>query len=119
MSATLYERLGGHDAIAAIVNDLVDAHVRNPIIGTRYANVDLEKAKRKATEFMCAGTGGSEEYTGEGLVKVHQGMNVSERELVAAMDDLADVLEKHKVGDRENDEIVGIFMKLKNDVLHK
>lgn len=119
MSATLYERLGGHDVIAAIVNDLVDAHVRNPIIGTRYINVDLEKTKKKATEFMCMGAGGPEEYTGEGLVKVHQGMNVSERELVAAMDDLADVLEKHEVGDRENDEIVGIFMKLKNDVLHK
>ena len=119
MSETLYERLGGHDAIAGIVKDLLDAHARNPIIGTRFARIDLEKSKQKATEFMCMGAGGPEQYTGEGLVKVHQGMNVSEREFIAAMDDLAEVLEKHKVGDRENDEIVGIFMKLKHEVLNR
>lgn len=119
MSETLYERLGGRDAIAAIVNDLVDAHASNPIISTRYAGRDLDRAKQLATDFMCMGTGGPEKYTGEGLVKVHQGMNVNERELIAVMDDLAEVLEKHEVGQRENDEIVGIFMKLKDDVLHK
>lgn len=119
MSKSLYERLGGKAAITAIVNDLVDAHARNPIVKNRFLNRDLEASKRMASEFMCMGSGGPDPYTGKGLQKVHEGMNISEREFIATMDDLAEVLENHQVGDRERDEVVGIFMKLKADVLYK
>lgn len=119
MSKSLYERLGGKSAITAIVNDLVDAHACNPIVKPRFQNRDLETSKRMAAEFMCMGSGGPDPYTGKGLLKVHEGMNISEREFIATMDDLADVLDKHQVGEREQNEVVGIFMKLKADVLHK
>lgn len=119
MSKSLYERLGGKSAITAIVNDLVDAHACNPVVKARFQNRDLETSKRMAGEFMCMGSGGPDPYTGAGLQKVHAGMNITEHEFVATMDDLAQVLEKHQVGDRERNEIVGIFMQLKSDVLHR
>lgn len=119
MEKSLYERLGGKTAIAAIVNDLVDAHARNPIVKPRFQGRDLKASKRMATDFMCMGSGGPERYTGKGLLAVHTGMNISEREFIATMDDLAQVLEVHAVGSRECDEIVGIFMKLKGEVLYK
>ena len=119
MSKSLYERLGGKSAITAIVNDLVDAHACNPVVKARFRNRNLDTSKRMASEFMCMGSGGPDPYTGAGLQKVHAGMNITEREFAATMDDLAEVLEKHQVGDRERKEVVAIFMQLKTDVLHK
>lgn len=118
MGKSLYERLGGREGIAAIVNDLVDLHVANPAIRTRFMAYDLPESKRKAIEFMCMGTGGPETYTGKGLVKAHEGMNIGEAEFLAVMDDVDTVLEKHHVGPVERQEVVATFMALRKDVLH-
>ena len=118
MEQTLYERLGGHSGIAAIVSDLVDLHAANPAIRTRFLKFDLDEVKRKATEFMCMGTGGPEPYTGRGLRKSHEGMNINAEEFLAVMDDVAAVLEKHQVGTRERQEVVATFMDLRKEVMH-
>jgi len=118
MDQTLYERLGGGERIAALVSDLVDLHLANPAIAPRFRQYDAEEVKRKATEFMCAGTGGPETYTGKGLIKAHEGMNISPAEFLAVMDDVDVVLEKHNVGPRERQEVVATFMALRGEVLH-
>jgi hemoglobin len=118
MERTLYERLGGRPRIAALTNDLVDLHLANPAIRTRFLKYDLAEVKRKATEFMCMGTGGPETYTGQGLVRAHEGMNISADEFLAVMDDVALVLERHGVGARERQEIITTFMDLRKEVLH-
>ena len=119
MDQTLYQRLGGREKIAAIVSDLVDMHAVNPAIKTRFMQHDLAEVKRKATEFMCMGTGGPEAYTGQGLIKSHEGMNINADEFLAVMDDVAAVLEKHQVGTRERQEVVATFMDLRKDVMHR
>lgn len=118
MEQSLYERLGGRDRIAALVSDLMDLHLANPAIRTRFLRYDAAEVKRKATEFMCMGTGGPETYTGKGLVKTHEGMNINADEFLAVMDDVAIVLEKHAVGARERQEIITTFMDLRKEVLH-
>lgn len=118
MEQTLYERLGGRDRIAAIVSDLINLHLSNPAIATRFRQFDVAEMKRKATEFMCMGTGGPEAYTGKGLVKTHEGMNINAAEFLAVIDDVDVALEKHKVGARERQEIVATFMALRKEVLH-
>ena len=116
-SATLYERIGGAETLRRIASDLVDAHMVNPIIAPRFAAIDQPIAKQHAFEFFCMGSGGSEPYTGRDLRAVHTGMNLSEQEFIAAVDDLMMVMQKNGVGEREQQEVLFIFYSLKGEVL--
>ncbi len=86
MSASLYERLGGATGISALVDDVVAAHLTNPVVQTRFQNAqDLEHLKKMAREFFAAGAGGPEPYTGKDMPTAHRGMNISEQEYLAVM----------------------------------
>jgi hemoglobin len=115
--ASLYERIGGAEALRRIAADLVDAHIVNPIVAPRFRAIDQKVAKQHAFEFFCMGSGGSEPYTGRDLREVHTGMNVSEEEFLATVDDLMMVLQKNGVGEREQQEVLFIFYSLKGEVL--
>ena len=55
MSASLYDRLGGAEGIARIADDIIAAHLANPLIQTRFQNIqDLEHARQMAREFFAA-----------------------------------------------------------------
>lgn len=118
-STTLYERLGGRPGIEAIVEDIWINHVKNPAINSRYVNSDPAKVKRLVTEMCCAGFGGTETYTGKDMISAHRSMNINEAEFIAVVDDVLSALDKHKVGQRERDEILCILYSLKNEVCHK
>jgi len=116
-AASLYQRIGGAETLRRVASDLVDAHMVNPVIAARFRAIDQEAAKQHAFEFFCMGSGGSEPYTGRDLREVHTGMNVSEQEFVAAVDDLMMVLQRNGVGEREQQEVLFIFFSLKGEVL--
>ena len=60
MTTTLYERLGGAPGIAALVDDVIAAHLVNPVVKTRFENIkDMQHAKRMVREFFGAGAGGA------------------------------------------------------------
>jgi hemoglobin len=117
--ATLYKRLGGHDNIEAIVADIWENHISNPLINQRYVNSDPTNVKRLVTEMCCAGFGGPENYTGKDMLTSHRGMNISETEFIAVCDDVLSALDKHKVGKPERDEILCILYSLKDDIVHR
>lgn len=117
MDRTLYERLGGRDGIAAIVNDSIDLHLVNPALAPRFRNKDVAKLKRLGHEFFCAGAGGPEAYSGRAMREAHSGMNISEQEFMATVDDIVVAMQKHGVSAAEQNEVVGILYSLKNDIL--
>jgi len=118
MSESLYDRLGGHDAIAAVARTVFGNHCKNELIQSRYAGSDPEQVIQKVTEFMCAGFGGKEEYTGEDMLTAHTGMNISETEFNAVVDDVLSALETHNVGQREKDEILCALWSMRPEIVH-
>jgi hemoglobin len=118
MTASLYQRLGGATGIARIVDDVMAAHLANPIVRPRFENIkDLERAKRMAREFFCAGAGGPESYTGKDMLAAHKGMNISEQEYLAAMDDIVGALGKNGIDDASKGEVVAILYSLKGHII--
>ena len=118
MPATLYERLGGEERIKRLVADTVDNHYRNPLIKVRFEKIaDRATVERHAVEFMCAGSGGPQTYTGKDMVSAHKGMNISEQELVALIDDFVAAMTKNGYADAEKNDVVAILYSLKGDVL--
>lgn len=116
--STLYVRLGGQEGIAAIVDDIWDNHVSNPAIQQRYAASDPENVKRLVREFFGAGIGGPETYTGDDMLTAHKGMNISDKEFVAVVDDVLSALDKNSVGQKERDEVLCILYSMKGDIVH-
>jgi len=121
---TLYEKLGGADGIAKIVDDIVEAHLNNPTIKARFLPY-LEKPERVAEikkhnrEFLGAGSGGPEIYSGRSMLETHRGMNISEAEYMAVTDDIMHVLEKNGVGESARNEVLAITFGLKGDIIRQ
>ena len=114
----LYERLGGEDKIRNIATSIFDNHAKNKVINARYLDSDRDDVIRLVTEFVCAGTGGPQTYSGKDMLAAHKGMNINEQEYVAVLDDILDALNANDVGQREQEEFLMIAYSLKDDILH-
>jgi len=114
----LYERLGQKDGITRIVDDVMTNHLANPVVRTRFENIkDLDHARRMAAEFFCAGCGGPDPYTGRDMLATHRGMNISEQEYMAVMDDILGALVKHGIDQATQNEVVAILYSLKREII--
>ena len=118
MTTTLYLRLGGAEGIARLVDDIVAAHLSNPIVKTRLENAkDLGHLKKMAREFFSAGSGGTEPYTGRDMLTTHKGMNISEQEYLAVMDDIVGAMAKNGIGEDAKKDVIAILYSLKGEII--
>jgi hemoglobin len=118
MSETLYNRLGGLDGITKLVDDAVDAHFNNPTIKTRFENLtNMDHIKQMVVEFFCAGSGGPETYSGRDMLTTHKGLNVSEQEFIALVDDVLFAMDKNNLGDDVKKDVLAILYSLKGDII--
>lgn len=114
---TLYERLGGEEKLRAIANTILDKHLDNPVINNRYANTVREEVVPKLVSFLCEGTGGPQKYTGKDMLTTHRGMNISEQEFMAVLDDILAALREHSVGEREQQELLYANYALRQEIV--
>jgi hemoglobin len=118
MNTTLYQRLGGATGIAKLVEDVMAAHMTNPLVKSRFENIkDMDRAKKMAREFFCAGSGGPEVYTGKDMLAAHKGMNISEQEYLAAMDDIVGAMHKNGLSDDTKKDVIAILYSLKGNII--
>ena len=118
MPVSLFERLGGAENVKKIASTLVDNHFTNPTISTRFVdNVDADRLKVFATEFITSGTGGPEAYSGRDMLATHKGMNISAAEFMAVLDDALDALSSNGVGQPEQEEMLFILYSMRADVV--
>jgi hemoglobin len=122
MQASLYDGLGGAAGIAALVDDIVAAHMANPVIQARflpYAEQPerLASVKKHLRDFLGMGSGGPEHYDGKGMTGAHRGMNISAEEYMAATDDIMAVLAKHGVAEATRNQVLAIAYSLKGEIL--
>ena len=117
MTDSLYVRLGGTEGITRIASDLVDIHLANPAIATRWTNSDIDKVKHGAATFFISGTGGPNVYEGKDMLATHKGMNISAHEFMAVLDDALQALQKNNIGQREQEEVLFILYSMRGDVV--
>ncbi|MEY4933584.1 MAG: hypothetical protein RLZZ403_1904 [Pseudomonadota bacterium] len=120
MATTLFDRLGKEDGVRRLAADIVANHYLNPLLRTRFEQVkDRALLERHSYEFLCAGSGGPQAYTGRDLLTAHKGMNIDEQELVAAIDDIVAAMQKNGLDQSVQNEVVGILFSLKGDVVRR
>ena len=116
-TATLYDRLGQHKGITNITRTLIDNHMANPLVSIRYAGSDMKKVEQRVIEFFCAGAGGPESYTGKDMLATHKGMNISEQEFVAVVDDAMAALATNDIDPATRSDVLAILWSLKGEVV--
>lgn len=118
MSSTLYERLGGVERISRLARDVIALHYSNPLLKTRFEQVkDRDKLEKNTVDFICAGTGGPQSYTGKDVLSAHKHMNIDEQELVSAIDDVMAAMTQNGYAQAEKNDVLAILYSLKGDVV--
>ncbi|MEM7401049.1 MAG: group 1 truncated hemoglobin [Pseudomonadota bacterium] len=116
---TLYERIGGREKVKAIVEDIWNNHAKNPIVKDRFAGSDPAYVKKRVFEIFAAATGATDvEYKGMDMKTAHKGMNISEMEFNAVVDDVLAACEMHKVAQQERNEVLAILWSVRKDIVN-
>jgi hemoglobin len=120
---SLYERLGGVYNIATVVDDFIerlyvnDTLNANPKIKEARDRVPKAGLKFRVTALVSQVTGGPEKYAGRSMKEAHQHLNITEKEWKAMSADFKKALDKYKVPEREQKELIAIVEGTKKDIV--
>jgi hemoglobin len=118
--SSLYKRLGGYDAIAAVADDLLGRMAADPQLKvySRGQSNDTKKRQRQLlVDFLCAAFGGPAIYTGRSLKVVHEGLKISQSEWDVFVKHALATLDRFGVSGREREEVVAAVASLKADTV--
>jgi hemoglobin len=120
---SLYHRLGGVYNIAPVVDEFLevlyldDVLNANPRIKEARDRVPRAYLKYHVTSMVCQASGGPEKYTGRGMKEAHAHLNITENEWQAMLADFKKVLDKFKVPEQEQKELIAIVESTKKDIV--
>ncbi len=114
---TLYERLGGKDAIKAVVDEFVSRVGADKRINSFFATADLGALKGQLVDQIGQAAGGPEVYKGRSMKQVHAGMGVKSEHFDALVEDLVGTLDKFKVPEKEKGELLSVLGPMKSDIV--
>jgi len=116
----LYKRVGGYDAIAAVVDDFIGRLIADRQISRFFAGSSTDSKQRirqLVVDQLCAATGGPCIYTGRSMKASHEGLGITESDWQATVKHLVATLDKFKVPQKEKDEMLAIASSLKGDIV--
>jgi len=114
---SLYDRLGGKDAITKVVEEFTKNVAADKEINARFAKTDIKKLNASLVDQICEATGGPCKYKGKNMKDAHKGMKITEKEFTALVGDLVKALDKFKVPKAEKDELLGALGGMKGDIV--
>ncbi len=117
---TLYQRIGGYDVIAGIVDDLL-AQLRSDKAFDRFGGGRSENSLKRTRQLLmdqfCALTGGPCTYIGRDMKTAHQGLKITAAEWDSTIKKLEMSLDKLKVGGKDKEEFVALIQNVRNDIV--
>jgi hemoglobin len=119
---SLYKRLGGYDAIAAVTDDFIGRLLADARFAKFFAGASTDskgKIRQHVVDQLCNATGGPCLYTGRTMKQSHAGLGITEDEWNASVKLLTESLDKFKVPGAEKAELLAIAGTLKADIVEK
>ncbi len=117
---TLYERLGGYDAIAAVTKDLMVRIKADSQLDRFYkyrGDDGIQREEQLLVDFLCSSAGGPMYYTGRDMKTLHIGMRLNENDWSALMEHLNATLEVFQVPQAERDDVATFIQSTKTDIV--
>lgn len=120
MEQTLYEKLGGEEAIAKVVDYFYEELVlKDETVQHFFENTDMEKQKRHQAKFISFALGGPNQYSGRSMAKAHEGMNLQPVHFQAIATHLHDALAHFGVQEQDIQTALDKVATLRDDILYK
>ena len=119
---TLYKRLGGYDAVAAVTDDFIARLAGDPGLArffVGHSSDSLNKIRQHVVEQLCFATGGPCVYTGRDMKTSHAGLGITEKDWDSSVNLLVATLDKFNVPAKEKDEVLTAVSALKKDIVEK
>ena len=114
---SLYDRLGGADAINALTESWVARVGGDDRANGKFARTDIERLMKEVVDQLCEATGGPCTYTGRSMLETHAGMKVTAGEFDVVMQHLDATLDELNVPKTERDELVGLLRPMRGDIV--
>ncbi len=117
---TLYTRLGGYDAIAAVASDLLPRLQGDDLLARFWQNRGddgVAREKQLLIDYLCASAGGPMYYTGRDMATAHRGMGITEADWEAFMGHLVATLDHFSVPEAEKGEVLAFIDSTKDDIV--
>jgi hemoglobin len=118
-TTSLYDRLGGKDAITKVVEEFVANVSADQRINAFFKNTDAVRLKTMLVDQICEATGGPCKYTGKDMKSLHAGMGVKDADFDALVEDLKKALDKFEVPEKEQGELLGALGPMRADIVTK
>src|SRR5262247_4515719 len=117
VEGSLYDRLGGVDAITAVARAFEDRAGKDERINQKFARTNLGRLHKEFVDQLCQDTGGPCTYTGLSMKVSHTNMGVTSGEFDAFMEDLVATLNSFNVGNAEQDELLNMLRPMRADIV--
>jgi hemoglobin len=117
---TLYQRLGGYDAIAAFADDLLPRLMNDPQLAMYWRGKckdSLKKERQLLVDFLSAAFGGPVHYAGRDMKTSHEGLSISESDWNIFVEHAVATLNDLGVGEREKAEVLAASASVKGDIV--
>jgi hemoglobin len=114
---SLYERLGGLDAIRAVVDSFVARCAGDDRINQKFGRTDIPRLKKMLVDQVCEAAGGHCTYTGRTMRETHDGMGVTAGEFDALVEDLVATLDEFGVPKAEQEELVDLLGPMRDEIV--
>ena len=119
---SLYTRLGGYDAVAAVVDDFISRLVADKRFAkffVGHSEDSLKKIRQHIVDQFCNAAGGPCLYIGRDMKTSHKGLGITGDDWDAAATHLVESLDKFKVPKTEKDELLAFVTSLRKDIVEK
>jgi hemoglobin len=117
---SLYQRLGGYDALAAVTDDFLGRLTTDPQLKRFFVGHNKEgltRIRQHVIDFLCVATGGPCAYTGQDMKTAHTGLGITEDDWNASVKDLIATLNKFNVPEKEKNEVLSAISSLHGDIV--
>ncbi len=120
MEKSLYERLGGYDAVSAVIDDFAGKLFIDPVVGARFFGMSddsREGFRQKNKNLVCNVTGGPCKIISRSAATTHDGLGIKASEFDIVAQHLVDTLNKFNVPEKEHKELMAIIATLRPDIV--
>ena len=117
---TLYQRLGGYDAISAVVDDFAPKLFNDPVVGKRFFGMSKDSRegfRQKNKNLVCIATGGPCQVISRPAAVTHGGLGIKASEFNIVVGHIVDSLDKFNVPEKEKQELLAIVGTLRPDIV--
>jgi hemoglobin len=117
---TLYHRIGGYDALAAMVDDFLGRMLQDPQLEPFFQDLqtgERQRVRQMLVDQLCEATGGPCVYVGKDMKTAHTGLDINEQDWSTAVRLLVATLELFRVPSAERQELLSAVAALKDQIV--